>query len=274
HRFFIVRDEAELRLFAKITYHIRETLNIGVINRCIDFIEHAEGGRLDQVNSKEQGNGCEGFVAAGQLVDSGGAFALEVGLYFDARIQRILRLFVDDQITVIIIIKESMKYFMKVQSDLLESFVETLCSRLVDLIDCLTQLFGSLLKIAHLFFIKVEPLLLLFILLNSQRVDFTNFFKLLFERGNALFGSLRINIFRQLGIDLIHQNAVGLPDMIGETFDLHLKLFSGHGQMMDQLHIDLLAAAHLLYLFLHLVDTSSLLCGCFFCLFYLLLILV
>src|SRR5262245_3850291 len=64
-----MRNNDELRLLAHVPHHVGKAVDVGLIQRGVDFIENAEGAGLETKHCDQQRKGSERFLAAGQQKD-------------------------------------------------------------------------------------------------------------------------------------------------------------------------------------------------------------
>ena len=57
-------QEAGARDLGHMFHHLAETLDIGVVQRRVHFVQHADRGGIDHEHGKNQGHGGEGLFAA------------------------------------------------------------------------------------------------------------------------------------------------------------------------------------------------------------------
>ena len=87
HGPLVVGDRDELRMVAHLADEARETGDIRLVERRVDFVQHAEGAGLYQEGRKEQGDGRQRPLAAGEQGDALELLAARLGNDLDARFQ-------------------------------------------------------------------------------------------------------------------------------------------------------------------------------------------
>ncbi len=66
HRLLVVRDDDHLRIAGKLAHHRRETLDVHVVERRVDFVEQIERRRLDRDQREDQRRRRHRALAAGE----------------------------------------------------------------------------------------------------------------------------------------------------------------------------------------------------------------
>lgn len=72
HCALIVRDDDELRIVAELPDDARETVDIGIVERRIHFVQDTERGRLHEIDGEQQCDRRQRLLSSGKQVDGGG----------------------------------------------------------------------------------------------------------------------------------------------------------------------------------------------------------
>ena len=81
---FVVGDDDELGVLEEAFKDVEEAVDVGFVQRGVQFVQQAKGAGLDLVNGEEQGDGGHGLFAAGEQADVLQAFAGRAGDDVDA----------------------------------------------------------------------------------------------------------------------------------------------------------------------------------------------
>jgi len=139
HRFFRVGDEDELREVGKFSEDGGEAADVGFVEGGVDFVQEAERGRLAAEDGEEQGDGGQGFFAAGHEGDGAEFFARRAGDNFEAAFEDVVFVF-ENQVGHAAA-KDFTEEFLEVRADGVEGFEEEAFAVLVDLGDDLFERF-------------------------------------------------------------------------------------------------------------------------------------
>ena len=130
-------DEAGLGAPAHLVEHVAEAVDVGVVERGIDLVEHADRRGLGEEDGEDQGGrGQRLFAAAHQAHDSH-ALARGAREYLQAGLQRVLGL--DQPQLGLAALEQGLEQRLEVLVDHLESGDQTLAALGVQLIDAVAQ---------------------------------------------------------------------------------------------------------------------------------------
>ena len=121
-----------------VPQHLHEPADIRVVERCVDFVEKAEGARFVFEQAEHQRDRGERFFAARQQLDALEALARRLRDDFDAALERIV--LVEEREAGAAAAEERAEGFLEVDVDRGERFDEAPARRLVDALDRFTGL--------------------------------------------------------------------------------------------------------------------------------------
>ena len=90
HRNLVVGNKDKLYLIRHLFHHRRITTNIGIIQRCIDFVKHTERRWIKSEYGKYHGNCSECFFTAREQLDRGILFTRRSRHQGDAGIEQVV----------------------------------------------------------------------------------------------------------------------------------------------------------------------------------------
>ena len=169
HGLLGVGDHDELGILRHLLQKPGQTQDIGLIERGIDFVEHAEGAGLVAEDRHQKGKGCQGFLAAREQENVLELFAGRRGDDLDARFAGIV--FVGEAHFAHATAEEGDESFAEVGVNRLKSLVK---ARFGDAVDFLDGLFGVADRVEQVLPLgaqEVVPLLRIFKFLKGFRVN-------------------------------------------------------------------------------------------------------
>lgn len=83
---FVVGDDDELGVLKEAFEDVEEAVDVGFVQRGVQFVQQAKGAGLDLVDGEEKGDGGHGLFAAGEQADVLKAFAGRTGDDVDAAV--------------------------------------------------------------------------------------------------------------------------------------------------------------------------------------------
>ena len=86
---YALGDDDELGAVDEAVQHFDEAVDVGFVERGVEFVEHAERAGFDHIDREQQGDGGHRAFAAGKQGDGLEFFAGRFGGDFDAGFERV-----------------------------------------------------------------------------------------------------------------------------------------------------------------------------------------
>ena len=164
----VVRDDEKLRVINEPLEHTNKPVDVGLVQRRIQLVQHTKRARADLIDGKHQRHGGHGLFAARKQRDALQFFARRPGDDLDAAAQHVLLI---DQYEVGLAPLEHLgEQRAKVVPNLLEGGPEHIRGLGVDLLDHLEQLLFGFDEVVMLCGQKLVPLLGFLVLLDGDEV--------------------------------------------------------------------------------------------------------
>ena len=169
HSALVVGDDHELALADEAVEQLDEAADVRLVERCVHFVEHAEGGGLHHVDGEEEGHRRHGALAAGEERDALELLAGRLGDDLDAALERVALVHEDE---VGLTAREELgEHLLEVHADLLEGLREEFLGGLVDAGDRFEELGLAVDEVGVLLLEELVTLLEFVEFLNGVEVD-------------------------------------------------------------------------------------------------------
>jgi len=179
-----MRDEQKLGCLRKAAQQPEETVNVGIVQRGIDFIQDAKRAGLEQVEGKQERNGDQGLFAAGELLQQLWALPARLGKDLNRGFQWVT--LPEAQIRFVALAEKEAKEPLEVAAHLLEGIPEALHGNCVGLGNDALKRLRRLLQIGILPLQELEPFGELLVFVQCTEIDRFELLQLLFGGADTL----------------------------------------------------------------------------------------
>src|SRR5713226_3544443 len=164
----VMRDDDELRQVFELGEQMHVAAHIGIVQRRIDFVQQTERARLREEDGKQERDRHEGPLAGGEQMDPLGPLAAGRGVDLDLALERLV--LVREPYVTLASPEQRLKDGAEVLAHLAERLEEQGLRRLVDLAGGLLQRVARGHEIVPLGHEELEPLRLVRVLVDRERV--------------------------------------------------------------------------------------------------------
>src|SRR6266511_2297898 len=165
----LVGDDQELGVLAGVVQQVEEALQVDVVERRLDLVEHVEGARPGAEDGEAEGQGGKAALAAGQQRQAAHALAGWPRLDLDAGGEQVVGLGQDQ--AAVAAGEQQGEGALELRGDVAEGLAEDLADALVDGADHLEEVPAALLEVLQLAGEEGVALLEGIELLQGERVD-------------------------------------------------------------------------------------------------------
>ena len=196
----VVRDDEKLRVIDEPLEHTNKPVDVGLVQRRIQLVQHTKRARADLIDRKHQRHGGHGLFAAGKQRDALQFFARRPGDDLDATTEHVL--FVNQHEVSLAPLEHLGEQRAKVVPNLLKGGLEHLRGLGVDLLNHLEQLLLGLDEIVVLRGKKFITLLGFLVFLNGDEVDRAHAVDAVLQLGDLVLDTFPVGL-QPLGLHLL-----------------------------------------------------------------------
>ena len=168
-----MRDHDELRLVLELVQHPHVATDVGIVERCIHFVQEAERRWLGEEDAEQQRECHQGSLPAGQEVNALGPLAPRAGVNLDVAVEREFRILQPE--VALTAAEERHEDLAEVLAHLEEGREKELACRGIDLANGQLQLGLRFREVVALSGEEVEAFHLFLVLLDGQWVHRSEF---------------------------------------------------------------------------------------------------